>query len=424
MFARIKAAALVMSLMLSVSCTYFGREHSGPVSLVSDSILQQAVKAPTLVFGIPADSFNLVTGHIRPNGFLSHILLEHGISMQEIDQLVRNSSSVFDVRSIRAGKHYTLFCDADSAARARYLVYEHDPVTCYIFSFNDSLNITAFKKEISRLIKYASGTIETSLWESMIEGGMHPLLVAELSKIFAWTVDFFGLQKGDSFKVIYEELYIGEESLGPGKIYGAEFTWSGKTIQAIPFIQDGKESFFDAEGNSLRRAFLKSPLEFARITSRFSASRMHPILRIRRPHHGVDYAAPVGTPVYSVGDGKVVSAGTENGSGKMVRIVHNSVYSTAYLHLSRFGPGIAPGAFVKQGDVVGFVGTSGLSTGPHLDFRFYMNGSAVDPLKVEAPSVEPVSGENIPVFEKSRTIVTSLLETIRKDSVNRVSASQ
>ncbi len=424
MFSRIKALVLLLSLLFSVSCTYFGREQSGPVSQVSDSILQQAVKAPILIFGIPSDSFNLVTGHIRPNGFLSHILLEHGITMQEIDQLVRNSSSVFDVRSIRAGKHYTLFCDTDSAARARYLVYEHDPVTCYIFSFNDSLNITPFKKEISRLIKYASGTIETSLWESMIDGGMHPLLVADLSEIFAWTVDFFGLQKGDSFKVIYEELYIGEESLGPGKIYCAEFTWSGKTIQAIPFIQDGSESFFDAEGNSLRKAFLKAPLKFARITSRFSASRMHPILRIRRPHHGVDYAAPVGTPVYSVGDGKVVSATSENGSGKMVRIVHNSVYSTAYLHLSRFGPGIAPGAFVKQGDVVGFVGSSGLSTGPHLDFRFYMNGSAVDPLKVEAPSVEPVSVENKPAFEKSRTVVTSLLETIRKDSVNLVSASQ
>jgi murein DD-endopeptidase MepM/ murein hydrolase activator NlpD len=424
MFTRIKAAVPVLSLLFSVSCTYFDSEKSAPVSQVSDSISQQPFKAPTLLFGIPADSFNLVTGYIRPNGFLSNILMEHGITMQEIDQLVRSSSSVFDVRTIRAGKHYTLFCDTDSAARARYLVYEHDPVTCYVFSFNDSLNITPFRKEISRFIKYASGTIETSLWESMIDGGMHPMLVAELSKIFAWTVDFFGLQKGDSFKVIYEELYIGEESLGPGKIYGAEFTWSGKTIQAIPFMQDGRETFFDAEGNSLRRAFLKSPLEFARITSRFSASRLHPILRIRRPHHGVDYAAPVGTPVFSVGDGKVVSAATENGSGKMVRIVHNSVYSTAYLHLSRFGPGITPGAFVKQGDVVGFVGSSGLSTGPHLDFRFYMNGSAVDPLKVEAPSVEPVSEENKPVFEKSRTVVTSLLETIRKDSVNLVSASQ
>jgi len=331
--------------------------------------------------------------------------------MPEIDQVLRNSDSVFDVRKIRAGNAYTLFCDTDSVARARYLVYEHDPTTCYIFSFNDSLNITPFRKEIKKIIKYTKGTIETSLWEAMMEDGFHPSLAVELSKIYAWTVDFFGLQKGDSFKVIYEELFIDEESLGAGKIFGAQFTWAGKTITAIPFIQDGKETFFDSEGNSLRKAFLKAPMQFSRITSRFSSSRLHPILRIRRPHFGVDYAAPVGTPVEAIGDGKVVSAGTENGSGKMVRIVHNSVYSTAYLHLSRFGQGIYAGAFVKQGDVIGYVGSSGLSTGPHLDFRFYQNGSPVDPLSVDAPPVEPVSEENKAKFEKNKVVIESLLTT-------------
>ena len=418
MLVKIKAAIVILPVLFFVSCSYFNGEKSELTVSLSDTIHKEKPKAPTLVFGIPADSFNIVSGHIKPDGFLSHILLEHGITMQEIDQLVRNSSSVFDVRTIRAGKNYTLFCDTDSAARARYLVYEHDPAICYIFSFNDSLNITPFKKEITKIIRYSSGIIETSLWESMIAGGSHPMMVAKLSEIFAWTVDFFGLQEGDSFKVIYEEMFIDGESLGPGRIFGAEFTWAGKTTTAIPFIQDGKETFFDAEGNSLRKAFLKSPLKFSRITSRFSASRLHPVLRIRRPHHGVDYAAPVGTPVYAIGDGRIVSAGTENGSGKMVRIVHNSVYSTAYLHLSRFGPGITQGAFVKQGDVVGFVGSSGLSTGPHLDFRFYQNGSPVDPLKVDAPPVEPVREENKPVFNKNRVVVMSLLETIMQDTIN------
>ena len=169
--------------------------------------------------------------------------------------------------------------------------------------------------------------------------------------------------------------------------------------------------YFDIDGNSLRKAFLKAPLQFSRISSRFSSSRMHPILRIRRPHFGVDYAAPVGTPVHAIGDGKVTSATTENGAGKMVKIQHNSVYATAYLHLSRFGAGIITGAFVKQGDIIGYVGTSGLSTGPHLDFRFYKNGSPVDPLKVEAPPVEPVSEENQAKFEKIKTVVLSLLGT-------------
>jgi murein DD-endopeptidase MepM/ murein hydrolase activator NlpD len=376
-----------------------------------DPVSIQKNNSPSFLFGIPADSFNLISGHIPRNGFLSRILLEHGISMQEIQQVVSNSDTVFDVRKIRAGNNYTLFCDTDTIAKVRYLVYEHDPTTCYVFSFNDSLNITSYKKEIKKIIRYSSGTIETSLWEAMIAGGLHPSLAVDLSDIFAWTVDFFGLQKGDSFKVIYEELFIDDESLGTGRIFGAQFTWSGRTTMAVPFIQSGKESYFDSEGNSLRKAFLKAPLRFSRITSRFSSSRLHPILRIRRPHFGVDYAAPVGTPVHAIGDGRVVNAGTENGSGRMVKIAHNSVYSTAYLHLSRFGKGIAPGAFVKQGDIIGYVGSSGLSTGPHLDFRFYKNGSPVDPLAIEAPPVEPVLEENREKFEISKKVVENLLAT-------------
>jgi murein DD-endopeptidase MepM/ murein hydrolase activator NlpD len=331
--------------------------------------------------------------------------------MQKIDQAIINSKTVFDVRTIRSGNNYVLYCDRDSIARARYLVYEHDPTTCYVFSFNDSVNITRIRKEIRSEIKYASGTIETSLWDAMIAGGFHPALVIELSDIFAWTVDFFGLQKGDNFKVIYEELFIDEKSLGTGKIYGAQFNRRGSSITAIPFIQDGKETYFDFDGNSLRKAFLKAPLQFTRISSRFSSSRMHPILRIRRPHYGVDYAAPVGTPVHTVGDGRIISATTENGSGKMIKIQHNSVYATAYLHLSRFGAGILPGIFVKQGDIIGYVGSSGLSTGPHLDFRFFQNGSPVDPLKVDAPPVEPVSEENRIKFEKIKTVILNLLGT-------------
>jgi murein DD-endopeptidase MepM/ murein hydrolase activator NlpD len=363
------------------------------------------------MYGIPTDSFDLVSGHIKRNGFLSEILLKHGVSMQEIDQALKNSRSVFDVRKIRSGNNYILFCDKDSIARVRYLVYEHDPTTCFVFSFNDSLNITPFRKEIKSEIKYSSGTIETSLWDAMINGGLHPSLVVELSEVFAWTVDFFGLQKGDNFKVIYEEFFIDGKSLGVGKIYGAQFNRTGSSITAIPFIQDGKESFFDIAGNSLRKAFLKAPLQFSRISSHFSSARMHPILRIIRPHYGVDYAAPVGTPIRAIGDGRITSATNEGGSGRMVRIQHNSVYATAYLHLSRFGEGVSPGVFVKQGDIIGYVGTSGLSTGPHLDFRFYKNGSPVDPLKVDAPPVEPVSEENKGKFEKIKTVVLSLLGT-------------
>ena len=404
-----KTIVIFISVFLLVSCNHPAKNNPENETGLSAN---QNTSSPVLLYGIPPDSFDLFSGHIKTNSFLSEILINHGISMQEIDKVINNSRDVFDVRTIRAGNNYILFCDRDSLARVRYLVYEHDPTTSYVFSFNDSLNITRFRKEIRSEIRYTSVIIETSLWDAMKAGGFYPSLVFDMSDIFAWTVDFFGLQKGDSFKVIYEELFIDNKSLGSGKIYGAQFTRSGSSITAIPFIQDDKESFFDSDGKSLKRAFLKAPLQFSRISSRFSASRMHPILRIRRPHFGVDYAAPVGTSVHSIGDGRIISAGMDDGSGRMVKIQHNSVYSTAYLHLSSFGPGISPGINVKQGQIIGYVGSSGLSTGPHLDFRIYRNGSPIDPLKVDAPQVEPVSTDNMLKFEKIKTVILSLLGTL------------
>jgi murein DD-endopeptidase MepM/ murein hydrolase activator NlpD len=411
MLNRTKAILYFSCISILISCNNPKNTVTESIPSVSDTIASQQANSPVFMYGIPSDSFDLISGHIKRNGFLSEILLKHGVSMREIDQALKNSRSVFDVRKIRSGNNYILFCDRNSEARARYFVYEHDPTTCYVFSFNDSLNITPFKKAIKSEIKYSSGTIETSLWDAMVYGGLHRSLVSDMSNIFAWTVDFFGLQKGDNFKVVYEEFFIDGESLGTGRIYGAQFNRTGSSITAIPFIQDGKESYFDVDGNSLRKAFLKAPLEFSRISSHFSSARMHPILRIVRPHYGVDYAAPIGTPVKAIGDGKVTAATDEGASGRMVRIQHNSVYATGYLHLSRFGEGIAPGKFVKQGDIIGYVGSSGLSTGPHLDFRFYMNGSPVDPLKVDAPPVEPISEINKPKFEKAKSVILDLLGT-------------
>lgn len=408
---RLKIFNVILCLALLAGCTNFTANEKVPGTASTDTLIPERPDTTRFLYGIPYDSFNLIPGQIKRNGFLSSFLTEHGVSMQTLDMVLKNSAAVFDVRKMRFGNNFTLFCSKDSTARAKYLVYEHDPVTSYIFSFNDSLNITTYRKKIDKEIKYATMEIKTSLWDAMVENGFHPSLVIGLSEIYAWSVDFFGLQKGDRFKVIYEESSIEGKSLGAGRIIGAGFAGSGTNIYAVPFVQGDKESYYDGEGNSLRKAFLKAPLQFARVTSRFSASRMHPILRIRRPHHGVDYAAPIGTPVHAIGDGRVTQAAYEGGSGRMVRIVHNSVYSTAYLHLSSFAAGIAPGIFVKQGDVIGYVGSSGLSTGPHLDFRFYMNGSSVDPLKVEAPSVEPVAIENKARFDIQKSVVVSLLNS-------------
>jgi len=365
-----------------------------------------------MLFGIPLDSYNIVTGKVKRNQFISSILQSYGVPWENIERLLRENRETFDPRRVRSGSAYSVLLTKDTLNKPDYFIYQHDPKVSYVFSLKDTLAIYRYDAEIKRVLRYSSGTINTSLWEAATEKNLNPNLSAELSEIYAWTIDFFGLQKGDRFKVIYEEEFIGEESVGIRRIHAALFEHAGNPIFAIPYIQDSTMSFFDTTGASLRKAFLKAPLRYSRISSRFSGGRMHPILKIVRPHHGVDYAAPIGTPVVAIGDGRVTSTAYEGGAGRMVRITHNSVYSTAYLHLSRYGPGVAPGVYVKQGQVIGYVGSSGLSTGPHLDFRFYRNGYAIDPLKVEAPPVNPVAPEAMEEFKKVAEGYINLFATI------------
>jgi len=411
-------------MLVTASCTRSGAAENAKPADVADTSDTVSVKGTysdsaatdsgkNTLFGIPVDSYNITTGKVKRNQFIASILSEQGVDWDDIEKLLSDNRETFDPRKVRTGSSYSVLTTKDTLGRPEYLIYHHDPRVAYVFSLKDSLAIYRHDAEIKRLLRYSSGTITTSLWEAAQENTLNPNLSAELSEIYAWTIDFFGLQKGDRFKVIYEEDFIGEESVGIRRVHAAEFEHAGSTIYAIPFIQDSTMSFFDTTGASLRKAFLKAPLRYSRISSRFSGGRMHPILKIVRPHHGIDYAAPIGTPVLAIGDGRVTSTSYEGGAGRMVRITHNSVYSTAYLHLSRFGPGIAPGVYVKQGQVIGYVGSSGLSTGPHLDFRFYRNGSPIDPLKVEAPPVNPVAPEAMEQFNKVAEGYINLLATIK-----------
>ncbi|HUW92814.1 MAG TPA: peptidoglycan DD-metalloendopeptidase family protein [Bacteroidales bacterium] len=400
--------------LLPTSCG-LGEMSPQPVTTESADTTKpaaQVVDTGNLLHGIPVDTYNVITGRVRSNQFIASILADNGVPWNNIEQLLRENRDVFDARKVRTGSEYSVFLTKDTLSRADFFIYYHDPMVSYIFSLNDSLTIHKYTAEVKKVLKYSSGTINTSLWEATVENNLNPNLSAELSEIYAWTIDFFGLQRGDRFKVIYEEEFIGEKSIGTGKVHAALFEHGGAAIYAIPFIQYSVMSFYDTTGASLKKAFLKAPLRFSRISSRFSGARLHPILKIVRPHHGVDYAAPIGTPVVSIGDGRVTEAGFENGSGRIVKIRHNSVYSTAYLHLSRFGEGIRGGVYVKQGQIIGYVGSSGLSTGPHLDFRFYRNGYPVDPLKVEAPPVEPVAPEALDLFNKVADGYIQLLSTI------------
>jgi murein DD-endopeptidase MepM/ murein hydrolase activator NlpD len=345
---------------------------------------------PTIEYGIVIDSLLVIKDKVKKNQFLSDILTSFHVDYPTIDLLTKRSLLIFDVRKIRAGNNYTALCSNDSLKQLRYLIYENSPSSYVVFDLGDSIHVHTGEKQIKVIVKSVSGVISSSLWNAMIESHSDPLLALELSEVYAWTIDFFGIQKGDYFKVIYEELSVDDQFIGFGKIHAALFNNEGRDFYAFHFIQENQGDYFDDKGQSLRRTFLKAPLHFKRISSHYSNSRMHPILKVRRPHHGVDYAADYGTPVQTVGDGTVVSAGRDGAAGNMVKIRHNGTYTTAYLHLSKFGPGIKKGVHVRQGDVIGYVGSTGRSTGPHLDFRFYQNGSPVDPLKVQSPPAEPV----------------------------------
>jgi murein DD-endopeptidase MepM/ murein hydrolase activator NlpD len=254
----------------------------------------------------------------------------------------------------------------------------------------------------------------------MVDNHNDPNLANDLSEIYAWTIDFFGIQKGDSYKVIYESQFVDGKRIGIGKILAATFKHYGTDYNAFYFVQDFKGDYFDEKANSLRRAFLKAPLKFKRISSGFSYSRMHPVLKYRRPHLGVDYAADVGTPVLTIGDGTVISADWSGGGGRTVKIKHNGTYSTTYMHLSKFGEGIRGGARVRQGQVIGFVGSTGLSTGPHLDFRVYKNGQPIDPLKMESPPAEPVKTQNLQNYILEKDKWMRLLQRIRVPGIKSV----
>lgn len=374
---------------------------------IRDSLsINQDIK---LAYGLPADSFVITKGKIQKNAFLGDILENSKLPAQIITKIEKAAKGIFDFRKIKAGNIFAILKPKKAENAPSYLVYEHSPTEYYIVEITDSVTVQKREKETITYHKNVSGTISSSLWNAMEEQKINPQVATELSEIFAWSIDFFGLQKDDAFKIMYDEEFVDSMSVGIGNIHGAWFRHAGKEFTAIPFEQDGKIEFFDSQGNSLRKAFLKAPLRFSRISSRFTGSRFHPVLQRYTTHYGVDYAAPSGTPVHAIGDGVVISAGWSGGGGNMVKIRHNSVYSTAYLHLKAYGSGIRTGTYVRQGDVIGYVGSTGLSTGPHLDFRVWKNNTPVNPLTLESPSVEPVKKEQMDAFLAiSNEIVTGL----------------
>ncbi len=345
-------------------------------------------------FGFPLYEFDSQEGQIKRGEFFSSLMANFGVSNAESYALSQISKDVFDLRRIKAGNSYKAFFTREEIPRLAYLVYEDTRTSYVVFGLHDSIFVRVSTREISRRLRLAQATINTSLWQDMERAGINPLLAIKLSDIYEWTIDFFGLRKGDSFIAIYEELYAGDKFIDIGNVYAAYFTHAGREYDAYRFVQDESPQYWSLSGENLRKAFLKAPLNFSRVSSGFSYARRHPVTRVVRPHTGVDYAAPRGTPVRSIGDGVVTQRGYSGAGGNTVKIRHNSTYTTAYLHLHNYAKGLSTGKRVKQGEVIGYVGSTGLSTGPHLDFRVWKNGTPINPLRMESPPADPIKESN------------------------------
>ena len=414
---------ILSSLFILNACTDKKVEIKDTSNKENTSVTEELL--PETKYGIEIAPYKIISEKVKRNQNIGDIFGEHNINYNLVLK-ASNLDSIFDIRRIKTGQAISYFFPKnDSVQKPSYIVYEKDIKSFVVFDLRDSLNMYIDEKETEVRLREVSGQINSSLWNAMTDINVNPILAIELSEVYAWSIDFFGLQKGDHFSVIYQEEYIDSVFYRIDTIHAIRFDHANHFYYAYRFKQDSAWSFFDEEGNSLRKAFLKAPLRFSRISSRFTNSRMHPVLKIRRPHHGVDYAAPRGTPVYSVGDGKVIKKGWDKGGGRFVKIKHNSVYTTTYMHFSKFAKGIKVGDFIHQGQVIGYVGSSGLATGPHLDFRFYKNGKAVDPLKVKSPPVNPIKEINKKEFLKtvnkyhntldSLIICTSVSDTINKE---------
>lgn len=373
----------------------------------------EKIVLPVLYYDIPVDSFEIIEGKVRWNQNLSEILEDYNVSHADLYTLAKRSKSVYDVRKIKAGSKYSVIHSADSLKTAQHFVFEPSVTEYVVYHFGDSIYAELFNKPVEIRERVIAAEINSSLYNSILEQESSPQLVNRLVDVFAWQVDFFRIARGDKFKIIFEEEVVDGSVVGIRNINGAYFAHWGKEYYAIPFNAGEKTDFFDEEGNSLRKTFLRAPLNFTRISSRYSLRRFHPVQKRYKAHLGTDYAAPTGTPIRTVGDGIVLEAKYHSGNGNYVKIKHNSNYTTQYLHMSKIARGILPGTRVTQGQTIGFVGSTGLANGPHLCFRFWKNGRQVDALKVDLPSSEGISSEQMDVFISVSEEVRNKLDAIQ-----------
>ena len=404
----------ISTIILASFCLSFSSCSGRPARDRAETVEQIDTVGIVSPLGFNPDSLRVVEGKVRNGQFFSNLMTGLGMTQQQAYELALSCGDAFDVRTLRVGQTYRAYYENEGLS---YLVYDRDKASCIVFDCTEPYGAWVYEKPVEIESRYADVTINSSLWNDMLKADVSPLLIISLSDIYAWTIDFFALQKGDRFRVLYDQKLCDGEIIAVDTVRYAVFSHDGVDFPMVMYDQkDGGNIWWNEKGESMRKAFLKAPLNYTRISSGFSYARKHPVTRKVQPHTGVDYAAPKGTPVMTIGDGVVTSVKYEGAGGNTVRIRHNSVYSTAYLHLSRYAKGLKAGQRVRQGEVIGYVGSTGRSTGPHLDFRVWKNGSAINPLKMDSPPAEPIRDDSRPEFELAYKEYKARIDTIQARS--------
>ncbi len=381
------------------------------------------VKKLNTEFGIDTSSVVKQIHSVKRNETLSKILLKYKTPYNKIYQAQILSKNLFDLRKINYGHKYYSYSSTGNSNSLQHLVYQISPIDYLVMNFMDTVSVKVIRKKIVLKKKIVSGVIKNSLYMSLSEQNVDPELVMKLSEIYAWQIDFYRIMDGDKYKVIYEEKYVDNKPVGISKIIGAEFYNRKENYYAINFKTDNKDNYYDENGNSLQKAFLKAPIKFSRISSRFTYRRFHPVQKRYKAHLGTDYAAPQGTPIYTVGDGIITAATYSRYNGRYVKVKHNGTYSTQYLHMYKIASGIRPGVKVKQGQVIGYVGHTGLAKGNHVDFRFWKNGQLVDPFKQKIPASKPIAKKYLNDFNRFKEKIIAELKNINFNEKNDTSTA-
>ncbi len=399
MLKKLLGIGLLLTLLIIALTTFGKSEKTYPdEELVTVQKLHEIPELPPLdTYGMNVSHYSVTEDQIRRNESLYVILNRHGVGPETIHNIQQQARGKVNLNRMIPGQRYRVYTNDEEQATT--FVWHRSATDYTTISWEDEIAIENGSIPETISVASVSGTIRSSLANAIQAKGVSQRLVVELANIYAWTVDFYGLRQGDNFKAIYENRHVEDTYVGIGRIKAAEFEHRGHVRRAYYFEYGDQAGYFDAEGNSMRRAMMRVPFDYnPRISSQFSHNRRHPILNQNRPHYGTDYAAPTGTPILAAGDGVITEAQNRGGNGNIVQIRHNSVYRTAYLHMSRFASGIRPGVRVQQGQVIGYVGQTGLATGPHLCYRLYKNNTPINSVTYDFPPSEGLNPDYMDQF--------------------------